>query len=76
MLGYIYRIVRDFELKHGIHPNLLYLNRFHSEHLKDAFAEGYSICQIMDALQMELIIDHDVVHPHVAWTVTAQRIAS
>ena len=76
MLSYIYRMVRDFENLHGIHPNLLYLNRLHSEHLKDAFADAYSMSQIMDELQMELIIDHDVVHPHVAWTQTAQRIAS
>ena len=75
MLGFIYRLVRDFELEHGIHPNLLYLNRFHSEHLKAAFAEGYSMSQIMDALEMELIIDHDIMHPRVVWTQTAQRVA-
>jgi hypothetical protein len=32
--------------------------------------------QIMDELQMELNIDYEIVHPHVAWTHTAQRIAS
>ena len=74
MLGFIYRIIRDFELEHGIHPNLLYLNRFHSEHLKAAFDDGYSICQIMNTLQMELIIDQNAMHPHVAWTDAAQRL--
>jgi hypothetical protein len=76
MLAYIYRMVREFERNHGIPPNLLYLNRLHSEHLTAAFADGYSMCQIMDELQMELIIDRDIVHPHVAWTHTAQRLAS
>lgn len=76
MLSYIYRTVRDFELRHGVHPNLLYLNRLHSEHLKASFAEGFSLGQIMEALQMELIIDHDVMHPRVAWSQAAERIAS
>ena len=76
MLGFIFRLVRDFEVEHGIHPNLLYLNRFHAEHLKGAFAEDYSMSQIMDVLGMELIINHDIMHPHVAWTQMAQRAAA
>lgn len=76
MLAYIYRMVHEFEHKHGIHPNLLYLNRLHSEYLKQSFANGYTLGQIMDELQMELILDAEVVHPHVAWTHSAQRMAS
>lgn len=76
MLGHIYRLIRDFEHEHGIHPNLLYLSKFHSEHLKDAFSEDYSLRMIMELLQLELIIDHDIMHPHVAWTQVAQRAAS
>lgn len=76
MLAYIYRVVREFEQTHGMHPNLLYLNRAHSEHLQATFTEGYTLGQIMAQLQMELIIDQDIVHPHVAWTQVAQRMAS
>ena len=75
MLDYIYRLIRDYEQEHGIHPNLLYLNRIHSEYLKNAFAEDYSMRHITDALQMEMIIDHDIMHPHVAWTYAAQKMA-
>ena len=73
MLAYIYRIIRDFEQEHGIHPNLLYLNRFHSEHLKSAFSEKYSMQHIAEVLKLELVIDQDSMHPHVAWTQSAQK---
>jgi len=76
MLGYIYQLVRNFEQEHGVQPNLLYLNRFHSEHLKSAFDEGFSLGQIMDMLQMEMIIDDEIMHPRVAWSHVANRVAS
>lgn len=72
MLSYIYRLIRDFEQEHGIHPNLLYLNSNHIEHLKMAFADGYSLQQIMAMLGMELIIEEDIMHPHAVWTTLAQ----
>jgi hypothetical protein len=76
MLSYIYRLVSDFEHEHGIHPNLLYLNRHHIVHLKSSFAEGYTLQQIMAILGMELIIEEDIMHPHANWTNVAQsRIA-
>jgi len=73
MLGFIYRLVREFELEHGIRPNLLYLNRFHTEALKAAFNQDYSMSQIMNMLGMELIIENDIMHPHVSWTQVAKR---
>lgn len=76
MLSYIYRLINDFEQEHGIHPNLLHLNRLHIEHLNAAFDAGYSLERIMNVLDMELIIQEDIMHPHVAWTTVAQtRIA-
>ena len=76
MLGHIYRLVRGFEQEHGILPNLIYLNLEHMDHLKAAFDASYSLEQIISMLRMEMIIDHSIVHPHVAWTHTAQRMAS
>lgn len=76
MLGYIYKLVRGFEQEHGVQPNLLYLNRFHSEHLISAFDERFSLGQIMDMLQMEMIIDDEIMHPRVAWSHVANRVAS
>jgi hypothetical protein len=77
MLSHIYRLIRNFKLEHGIHPNLLHLNRNHVEHLKAAFEDSYSLEQIMNVLDMELIIEEEIMHPHVAWTTVAQlKIAS
>ena len=67
MLDYIYRLVSGFEQEHGVLPNLLYLNRIHSEYLKSSFDESYSLGQIMDMLQMDMIIIPEIIHPQVAW---------
>jgi hypothetical protein len=75
MLSYIYRLIRDFEREHGIHPNLLYLNQAHAMHLQQGLDERLTSRSIRDLLQLELIIDQDIVHPHVAWTQSAQRVA-
>ena len=76
MLSFINRLVREFELEHGFRPNLLYLNRFHAEHLKAAFDPDYTMAQILDVLGMELIIENNITQPHVAWTQTAKRVAA
>ncbi len=76
MLSFINRLVRDFELEHGIRPNLLYLNRFHVAHLKLSFDADYSMSQILNRLEMELIIEDDITQPHVAWTQVARRTSA
>ena len=76
MLDYICRLVIGFEREHAMRPNLLYINKTHCEHLKASFDESYSMGQIMDILQMEVIIDSNSVHPHVCWTQVAQQVAS
>ena len=75
MISYIYRLIQQFQRQHGIHPNLLYLNEIHAQHLKQSFGEDFSHHSITDLLQMELIINKEITHPHVAWTHTAQRMA-
>jgi len=73
MLAYIYRLIRDFEQQHGMYPNILFLNRDHSEHLKASFSENYSMHDITGFLQVELVLDQDSMHPHVAWVHSAQK---
>lgn len=75
MLNFIYRLVREFEREHGIQPNLLYLNRFHAEHLKLAFDESLTMPQIRKILGMEMVVENDIMHPRVAWTQVAHRAA-
>lgn len=73
MLAYIYRLIRDYEHEHGTYPNLLYLNNDHATHLKASFNEHFSMQDIADVLQMELILDPGVMHPHAAWVMSAQK---
>jgi hypothetical protein len=73
MLSFVLRLTQEFELEHGFYPNLLYLNRFHAEHLKAAFDLDYTMAQILEILDMELIIQDDITHPRVVWSQIAQR---
>jgi len=68
MLSFIYNLVNAFEASHGIHPNLLYLSTTHLKHLREQFSDDYDLIQIMNFLEMEIIIDNESIHPHVAWT--------
>jgi len=76
MLAFIYRLIRQYEVEHGIRPNLLYLNRLHAENLKASFDQSYSLSQVMDILGVDLIIENEMSHPHVAWTQVAARAAA
>jgi len=41
----------------------------------ESVTEEFSLQSITELLQLELIINREVLHPHVVWTQTAQRIA-
>lgn len=75
MISYILRLVDEFKREHGYQPNLLYLNDFHVQHLKAGFSEQYNLQRVCETLQMELVITREVIHPHVAWTHSADKIA-
>lgn len=68
MLSFIYNLVNTFEASHAIRPNLLYVSEAHLHHLVSQFSKDYDLIKIMDFLDMEIIIDNEAVHPHVAWT--------
>ncbi len=77
MLSYIYQMIQGYEQEHGFLPNLLYLNDFHCEYLKSGFADHYTLQDIQDMLNVEMIINQEIVHPHVAWSHNYhKRIAS
>lgn len=68
MLSFIYRLVRDFEKEHGIHPNLLYLNQKHLQSLYQQLESDEQLDRLVSLLGMEIVITQEVMHPHVAWT--------
>lgn len=67
MLGFIYRLVFDYDQEHGMRPNLLYLNHEHAKRLTDDFDHQYDLHTIMGILNMEIIIEKEIIHPHVGW---------
>lgn len=75
MISFILRLIDDFKQEHGYQPNLLYLNEFHFNHLKSGFTEDFSLQLMCEVFQMELIVNREVIHPHVAWTHTADKLA-
>lgn len=75
MLSYIVQQASNFEQEHGIQPNLLYLSEEHISFLKEDFSDQYDLNAIRDFLQMELIINNEIVHPHVGWTRFSQKRA-
>ncbi|MCW9029275.1 MAG: hypothetical protein OQJ80_10115 [Kangiella sp.] len=68
MLSFIYRLSRDFEKEHGIHPNLLYLNPEHLKFLREQLDNEAQLDNIVKLLGMEIMITSEVIHPHVVWT--------
>ncbi len=67
MLSFIYQLATRFEHAHHVRPNLLYLNPDHLLQLRESFADPDDLGRILGILHMELIIDTEVVHPHVGW---------
>ncbi len=75
MLSYIVRLVQEFEQEHGVHPNLLYLNEQHLQHLQEGLREGNNLQRVRDILHMDIVLTRESVHPHVLWTQTAYQLA-
>lgn len=75
MISYILRMIDEFKREHGYQPNLLYLNEFHFNHLKSGFADDITLSILCDFVRMELVVDREVIHPHVAWTHSAEKLA-
>jgi hypothetical protein len=71
MLSFVVRLVWEFEREHGYAPNLLYLNENHLEHLREGFDARYAVQDIMDMLGMEILVENEILHPHVEWRMPA-----
>ena len=76
MLSFIYRMMREFELEHGMKPNVLYLNTDHFERLRDDFADPDNIEAIINRLDMEIVIEKSTLHPHLSRLESSYRQAA
>lgn len=75
MLSFIYQQAETFQRKHAMRPNMLYLNPEHAAQLQACFSECYDLGKISELLQIEIVINHGIPHPHMAWAPTATRRA-
>lgn len=66
MLSFIYWLSRRFEQTHGKKADILYINRFHFEHLRQEFADPDDLDAIRRMLGMTILITEDAVNPHIA----------
>lgn len=73
MLSHLYQIASSFERRHGIAPNLLYLNYRHFEQLKQALPGLQPTEMLLQRLDMNIILQKDVIHPRVAWSPVRAR---
>ncbi len=73
MLSCIYYLTTYFEKRHQVRPNLLYFHPDHVSQLRKSFSNPENLGRILNMLQMELIIDHEVVHPHAGWSPAVER---
>jgi hypothetical protein len=73
MLGQLYRIASEFERRHGVAPNLLYLNYQHFDQLRDVLPGLESNKKLLRQPGLQLILQNDRVHPGVAWSSVRAR---
>jgi len=68
MLSFIYRIATEYEKNHGFQANLLYLNQEHFDCLCDELSEIKDLGDICLLLGMQIVLERELVHPHVYWS--------
>ena len=73
MLSFVYQLAHAFEQEHGYRPNLLYVNRRHFDALKMDLPLDTAQGTLPKRLGMEVVLTEEVVHPRVAWLLTARR---
>ena len=68
MLSFIYRLANDFEQEQGFRPNVLSLNIQHFGCLQAELAAIPDLDAMSRLLGMEIVVDDELVHPHVYWS--------
>jgi len=75
VLSFIYHLANEFELEQGFRPNVLSMNHQHFGRLKADLAAIPDLDTITRLLGMEIVLDDQLVHPHVYWTAVDWRRA-
>ena len=76
MLSYLYRLATRFEHEHGYRANLVYLNPTHFKQLQTDLAAIQGLGEMVRFLGMEVIVEEEITHPHVAYSMVGWRNAA
>lgn len=69
MISFLCRLANRFETEHGYRPNILYLNSKHYTQLRSDLSEIKNLGDLVTFLGMEVVLDSEMTHPHVAYSV-------
>lgn len=73
MLSFLFRLMRAYQREHGFLPNMLYINDFHYQKLRESLPDIASHEEIAAFLQLDIVIRGDAVHPSVVWAHPLQQ---
>ncbi len=73
MLSFLYRLNQAFQDEHGYRPNTVIMNAEHYQLLQESLPAAGDYAELRQLLGMDVMLNPDCVHPHVAWTPSAQR---
>lgn len=67
MLSFLFRLIRSYQREHGILPNVLYINDFHYQKLRESLPDLTTHEAVATFLQLDVVIRAEAVHPSIAW---------
>lgn len=73
MLSFLFRLIKSYRREHGFAPNVLYMNDFHYQKLRESVPDMKHYEQIAQFLNLDIVITAEAIHPHVAWVNTTAR---
>ncbi len=76
MLSFLYRLVRAFRQEHGYNPNVVVMNAQHYQRLLENVPEMRNYGSVSRFLMMDVILNEESMHPHVAWMAQARDKSS
>ena len=73
MLSFLFRLMRAYQREHGFLPNVLYINDFHYQKLRESLPALTTHEEIAAFLQVDVVLSAEAVHPSIAWVKPLHR---
>jgi hypothetical protein len=75
MLSFIVSLASHYQDRHGVRPNLVYMNETHYEYLREELPGLREHRDVIAMLGMDIALSDEAVRPHVATaTLSAEHI--